>query len=199
MIIRPNEERIEKLYKEIKQSGKNMDKYLLPCCTAFFALFPIMITVSTKLAYEIADTRSYLDLDEALKLIPIFAIVGAVIGFAVKPFVSNLKLKDASSFISELKNSGIKIENDLITGRMLKSDQTTSKATANIELLPRKSYDVAFKISQISNIEIVDKVLQKINYSKYCIITVGTDKYYLMCLTEQDASALREYILNHRT
>ena len=106
-------------------------------------------------------------------------------------------MKENATLISEIKNSGIKIEGELITGRMMKMDErTTTKSNSAVQVIPRKSNDVAFKLSQISNIEVSDKRIQETDYSKFCAITVGSEKYYLMCLDDNDAVELRNYVLN---
>lgn len=193
MIIRPNSEKIEKLFEDLKRDGKRLAKLCVPYCTIVLALIPFLISAITMLMAG----NKWLSMDEALSIVPIFAVVGAVIGFVAKSFIYNFILKNNASFIGELKKSGIKVEDGLVTGKMLKMEQS-APVNASVEILPRKTFDVAFKISQVTNIEVVDKIIKSVNYSKFCVITVGTEKYYLMCLNDADANELRNCILTYK-
>ncbi len=193
MIIRPNSEKIEKLFENLKRDGKRLAKLCIPYCTIVLALIPFFISAITMLM----DGNKWLSMDEALSIVPICAAVGAVIGFVAKTFIYNLILKNNASFIGELKKSGIKVEDGLITGKMLKMEQS-APVNARVEILPRKTFDVAFKVSQVTNIEVIDKTIKSVNYSKFCVITVGAEKYYLMCLNDTDANELRNYTLAYK-
>lgn len=193
MIIKPNPVKIDKLYDSLKKSTSKLSKYCIPFC----ALMPVCLVFILFFLGELSDDFKSIDVDEIFSIIPVLVIVGVVIGYIVKAFVKNLILKENATLISEIKNSGIKIDGELITGRMMKMDESvTGKSNAAVQVIPRKSNDVAFKLSQISNIEVSDKRIQDTDYSKFCIVTVGADKYYLMCLDESDAFELRNYVLN---
>lgn len=195
MIIRPNPVKIDALYTDLKSNAKKLSKVSVLACMSLGLFMPILMVVFT----ELIDGSKSLDADDIFGFAIAGVIAGAIIGIFLKPFIKNLLVKNAATLISEIKNSGIKIENELVTGRMLKIDEAVaSKSNSAVQVIPRKSNDVAFKLSQVSNVEVADKVLQEIHYSKFCTITVGADKYYLMCIDDNDAFELRNYILNFR-
>lgn len=193
MIIRPNPIKIDRLYENLKKNANKLAKYCIPFCVLVLVGFIVILF----LLGEMFDDFRSIDVDDLLAIIPALAIAGVVLGFIVKAFFKNLLLKDNATLISEIKNSGIKIEGELITGRMMKVDEkAVTKSNSAVQVIPRKSYDVAFRLSQVSNIEVSDKCIQESDYSKFCTITVGADKYYLVCIDESDAFELRNYILN---
>lgn len=193
MIIKPNPVKIDKLYDSLKKSTNKIARYCIPFCALIFVGFLFIIFCLG----ELSDDIRTMDVDEFFSGLPVVAIVGVVIGFIVKAFLKNLFLKDNATLISEIKNSGIKLDGELITGRMMKMDENAIvKSKSAVQVIPRKSNDVAFKLSQITNVEVSDKRIQDTDYSKFCAVTVGADKYYLMCLDESDAFELRNYILN---
>lgn len=193
MIIRPNPIKIDRLYENLKKNANKLAKYCIPFCVLVLVGFIVILF----LLGEMFDDFRSIDVDDLLAIIPALAIAGVVLGFIVKAFFKNLLLKDNATLISEIKNSGIKIEGELITGRMMKMDEkAVTKSNSAVQVIPRKSYDVAFRLSQVSNIEVSDKCIQESDYSKFCTITVGADKYYLVCIDESDAFELRNYILN---
>ena len=193
MIIKPNPVKIDALYERLKKSSDKLAKYSIPFCV----LMLVGVVLIMFILGELVDDFKSIDVDDLFSVIPVLAIVGVVIGFIVKSFIKNILLKENATLISEIKNSGIKIEGELITGRMMKMDErTTTKSNSAVQVIPRKSNDVAFKLSQISNIEVSDKRIQETDYSKFCAITVGSEKYYLMCLDDNDAVELRNYVLN---
>ncbi|MBQ8783097.1 MAG: hypothetical protein IJZ57_04920 [Clostridia bacterium] len=193
MIIKPNPVKIDALYERLKKSSDKLAKYSIPFCV----LMLVGVVLIMFILGELVDDLKSIDVDDLFSVIPVLAIVGVVLGFIVKSFIKNILLKENATLISEIKNSGIKIEGELITGRMMKMDErTTTKSNSAVQVIPRKSNDVAFKLSQISNIEVSDKRIQETDYSKFCAITVGSEKYYLMCLDDNDAVELRNYVLN---
>lgn len=193
MIIKPNPVKIDALYERLKKSSDKLAKYSIPFCV----LMLVGVVLIMFILGELVDDFKSIDVDDLFSVIPVLAIVGVVLGFIVKSFIKNILLKENATLISEIKNSGIKIEGELITGRMMKMDErTTTKSNSAVQVIPRKSNDVAFKLSQISNIEVSDKRIQETDYSKFCAITVGSEKYYLMCLDDNDAVELRNYVLN---
>ena len=193
MIIKPNPVKIDTLYERLKKSTNKLAKYSIPFCV----LLLVGVVLIMFILGELVDDFKSIDVDDLFSVIPVLAVVGVVLGFIAKSFIKNILLKENASLISEIKNSGIKIEGELITGRMMKMDErTTTKSNSAVQVIPRKSNDVAFKLSQISNIEVSDKRIQETDYSKFCAITVGSEIYYLMCLDENDAVELRNYVLN---
>lgn len=193
MIIKPNPVKIDALYERLKKSSDKLAKYSIPFCV----LMLVGVVLIMFILGELVDDFKSIDVDDLFSVIPVLAIVGVVLGFIVKSFIKNILLKENATLISEIKNSGIKIEGELITGRMMKMDErTTTKSNSAVQVIPRKSNDVAFKLSQISNIEVSDKRIRETDYSKFCAITVGSEKYYLMCLDDNDAVELRNYVLN---
>lgn len=193
MIIKPNVAKIDVLYENLKKSTNKLAKYSIPFCVMMLVGVVLIVFILG----ELVDDFKSIDVDDLFSVIPVLAIVGVVLGFIVKSFIKNILLKENATLISEIKNSGIKIEGELITGRMMKMDErTTTKSNSAVQVIPRKSNDVAFKLSQISNIEVSDKRIQETDYSKFCAITVGSEKYYLMCLDDNDAVELRNYVLN---
>lgn len=193
MIIKPNVAKIDVLYENLKKSTNKLAKYSIPFCVMML----VGVVLIMFILGELVDDFKSIDVDDLFSVIPVLAIVGVVLGFIVKSFIKNILLKENATLISEIKNSGIKIEGELITGRMMKMDErTTTKSNSAVQVIPRKSNDVAFKLSQISNIEVSDKRIQETDYSKFCAITVGSEKYYLMCLDDNDAVELRNYVLN---
>lgn len=196
MIIRPDTNKIDSMYESMKKNAKKVSNMMLIIVPIIMMCFPFLISIVTHL---IEDSRK-LDFDEIFPIIPVFLILGLVIGFVAKMFFHNFILKENATFVSQVKNTGIKIENDLISGRMLKVVAPTTAVNINKaqEVLPRKAFDVAFKISNVSNIEISDKILAEVNYGKFCTLTLGSEKYYLVCLNDADASLLRNTILNYK-
>ncbi|MBQ7957567.1 MAG: hypothetical protein IJ279_05965 [Clostridia bacterium] len=196
MIIRPDTNRIDSMYESLKKNAKKVSNMMLIIVPIIMICFPFLISIVTHL---IEDSRK-LDFDEIFPIIPVFLILGLVIGFVAKMFFHNFILKENATFVSQVKNSGIKIENDLISGRMLKVVAPNTAVNINKvqEVLPRKAFDVAFKISNVSNIEITDKILAEVNYGKFCTLTTGSEKYYLVCLNDADATSLRTTILNYK-
>lgn len=193
MIIKPNPVKIDALYERLKKSSDKLAKYSIPFCV----LMLVGVVLIMFILGELVDDFKSIDVEDLFSVIPVLAIVGVVLGFIVKSFIKNILLKENATLISEIKNSGIKIEGELITGRMMKMDErTTTKSNSAVQVIPRKSNDVAFKLSQISNIEVSDKRIRETDYSKFCAITVGSEKYYLMCLDDNDAVELRNYVLN---
>lgn len=193
MIIKPENKKIESLYSVFTEEAIKLSRMCIP----FFALIGAALPFFIFFASQFMENSRSFDFDDLCDVLPIAAITGAVVGFLIKGFVKNLIIKENATFITEIKKSGLKVEDDFITGKMLKVVQTTNVKT-NIEPIPRKAFDVSFKLSQISNVEILDKNMNKANYSKFCIITVGVEKYYLVCLSDADAVSLRDYILSSK-
>lgn len=193
MIIKPETNRIDSLYVVLTDEAKKLSKMSIP----FFALMGVAIPFFMWILSQFMRNSRSFDVDDLFQMLPFAAIAGAVIGFLIKGFIKNLIIKDNATFITEIKKSGLKIEGDFITGKMLKVVETTN-VKVNVEPIPRKAFDVSFKLSQISNVEVLDKNINKANYSKFCIVTVGVEKYYLLCLNEADAFSLRDYILSSK-
>ena len=127
MIIKPNVTRVESLYSSLKKNASNVSK----ACVPYFALICPGLILLLYFMTQIIDGSRKMDLQDAFTAIPICALVGAVIGFIAKPFVKNLLTKGSVSLITEIKNTGIKIDNELVAGRMMKMDE----AVANLSLI----------------------------------------------------------------
>lgn len=193
MTIKPEIKKIDSLYVVFTEEAKKISKMCIP----FFALIGAALPFLMFFVLQLMENSRSFDFDDLCEMLPITAITGAVVGFLIKGFVKNLIIKENANFITEIKKSGLKVEGDFITGKMLKVVQATNVKT-NVEPMPRKAFDVSFKLSQISNVEVLDKNMNKANYSKFCIVTVGVEKYYLLCLNEADAFSLRDYILSSK-
>lgn len=196
MIIRPDSVKIENMYNSMKKTAKKSSGMFVPVFACIMVCFPFIIAIITQF---LENSRS-MDFDDLLPLISIFLVIGIVGGLIFKAFMHNAILKENVAFVSQVKNTGIKIENDLISGRMLKVDENSpaTRIAKVQEVLPKKAFDVAFKISNVTNVEISEKILANINYGKFCTITLGIEKYYLVCLNDADALELRNTILNYK-
>ena len=146
MIIKPNPIKIDTLYENLKKNATKISN----CCIPFCCLMLIGINLIVFVLGELVDDFKSMDIDELFSIIPILTVVGIVLGFIAKSFIKKLILKGNATLISEIKNTGIKIEGELVTGRMLKTDENVAvKSNTAVQVIPRKSNDVAFKLSQI--------------------------------------------------
>ncbi len=185
MKICPEERKVSELFNALKSTSKKASNMMIPIFAFLFMSFALLVPVLG----SIMDSMKSVDFDDVLPLLPVFLIIGAVIGLIVKPFLSTLTMKGNAELISQIRETGIEIENELVTGKMLKMVQPTN--TNMRETLPRKAFDVTLKVSNISNIEVNEKVIGKVNYGKMCTITSGGEQYYLMCLSDEDLTKLK--------
>lgn len=193
MIFKPDSRKISELFAKLKDNSNEVFKILLPSIVVITTGLPILMVIVSNLVDDLRD----IDFSDVSSMIPIGIVIGVVIAFAGKPFIKNLILKENAKFISEIKSTGITVEGNLITGKMLKIVQPQTNVKVQ-EILPRKAFDVAIKIANISNIEINEKIVGKMSYGKICAITSGTEKYYLMCLKDEDLNELRKLVLNNQ-
>ena len=196
MIIRPDKAKIEYLFEARNAEEKKLSNKLVFIIPIFMCLIPMFVMVITNLM----DSGNIMSFNEMLEALPICVIIGVAFGFVGKVFIGKLLCKHSVMLISQIKNTGIKVEDDRITGKMLKHEQLQgATAVSNTQqILPNRSFEVALKISNITNIEVEDKVVGTVNYGKFLTITLTSDKYYLMCLNDEDAVSFRSYVLNYK-
>ena len=193
MNFKPDTHKIAELFKKMKDNSNEVFKILLPSIVIIMTVMPMLLLMIGNLI----DDYRHIELSEIFSALPMCAVLGAVIAFAIKPFIKNLILKDNAKFISEIKSTGIIVEDNLITGKMLKIVQPQTNIKVQ-EVLPKKSFDVAIKINNISNIEINEKIIGKVNFGKICKITSGTENYYLMCMKDEDLINLKRIVLSNQ-
>lgn len=192
MIIRPDSCKVEKLYQMKKEESKELAKKLMFVIPFILCVFPVLMMIVSNVLDDVRD----MDFDDIMGFFPVCIIMGAVLGYVAKNFAEKFLIKNSASLISQIKNSGVKLEEGMLTGKMMKPEQQIPGNNVQ-QVLPNKTFDVTFKISNINNITIEDKVIGKVNYGKYCTLSVGADKYYLMCLDDNEAVELRNYIMNY--